>query len=116
MKKTEHCELCGVELEAGDYGTKMNGRSSHHRIPERFNKFSTQGNSLPEDKDHELLILCYFCHEELLHNPILLLGVEEELRKAFAGKDYIQRLAAFAEIIQLGAEEYDRREQRTGGP
>ena len=112
------CVLCRTELVEGNvghvYGTNtdegMRHLSTHHRVAERLEKFlaldTTKEKLCSGAGMDDKLVLCCFCHEELLHNPILLPGVETTLAKAFASKDRAERLMVFAEIIRIGAEAY----------
>ncbi len=104
----ECCQLCGVELTTGKYGHDPTHRTEHHQLAKRLE------NYLPA-QTNETLLLCYFCHEEMLHAPILLPGVAEQLQKAFRGKTPAERLIAFAEVIQLGTAAYNAA-NRTPGP
>ena len=117
------CVLCGTELVEGNvdyfYGTNtdkgMRHLSTHHRLADRLEKFlalDTITEKLCSGAGmDDKLVLCFFCHEEMLHNPILLPGVETTLAKAFASKDRAERLMVFAEIIRIGAEAYKERGQ-----
>lgn len=84
---TEHCSICGCTLHrrAGTYAlANVEGRShatKHHFIAERFfgrssNRRGTQTEgifaSCPWGHEGETAVFCYECHEELLHNPVLL--------------------------------------------
>jgi len=92
MENDQHCAICGCELfgarrdkEKGQLKRKVQygedspeGRSyrtKHHYIAKRF-----LGREIFSGGDEQRLIknkrkytfLCYNCHEELLHNPMLL--------------------------------------------
>jgi hypothetical protein len=84
---SEQCELCNCILNRnGGYGNPTpEGRShasSHHYVAERFfgrsaNRRGELRNPLPlsdvfKKHEGERLVLCYECHEELLHNPVFL--------------------------------------------
>jgi hypothetical protein len=80
------CAICGCELHReGDYAKPtVKGRShatEHHYVAERFfgrsaNRRGTVRERLfgqcPWDLEGKKEIYCYECHEELLHNPVLL--------------------------------------------
>lgn len=89
MRETsaEHCAICKCLLHrtAGTYGKQTpQGRShatAHHYVAERFfgrssNRPRTQTDRLfescPWGVDGQSGVFCYECHEELLHNPVLL--------------------------------------------
>jgi hypothetical protein len=87
QRVVENCETCGCELHrtADTYarGT-VEGRShatKRHFVAERF--FGRSGNrrgtqtegmftSCPWGQEGRSEVFCYDCHEELLHNPVLL--------------------------------------------
>src|SRR5580765_5408156 len=86
-RMTEFCAICGCELHrtAGTYArATREGRSHatrHHFVAERFfgrsaNRRSTQTDSIfakcPWGIEGLSDVFCYECHEELLHNPVLL--------------------------------------------
>lgn len=83
----EHCAICDCILHrtAGTYARPTSeGRShatKHHFVAERF--FGRSSNrrgtltdgvfqSCPWGHEGETAVFCYECHEELLHNPVLL--------------------------------------------
>ena len=99
MATSEHCALCGCELTRGN-NINPTGRSSHHRIPKRLERWT---GAFSEELRNEEMLMCYFCHEQLLHNPILLPGTEERLAELFAGKGPDEKLLIFAEVIERGA-------------
>ncbi|MBD3401092.1 MAG: hypothetical protein GF399_12295 [Candidatus Coatesbacteria bacterium] len=83
----EKCAICGCTLHReGEYAQPtIRGRShatAHHFVPERFfgrskNRPNEQREAILSESDlaefeHDFGILCYECHEELLHNPVLL--------------------------------------------
>jgi hypothetical protein len=86
MDSNEVCAICGcfVHRTAGTYGTlTVEGRSHatrHHFVAERF--FGRSSNRpgqregvfrlCPWDHERKTGVFCYECHEELLHNPVLL--------------------------------------------
>lgn len=83
----ERCSICNCILHRtrGTYARPtIEGRShatKHHLVPERFfgrstNRLGTQTDgifkSCPWGLERETAVFCYECHEELLHNPVLL--------------------------------------------
>lgn len=83
----ENCAICGCALQrkAGTYARPtIEGRShatAHHYVPERFfgrsgNRKGTQTESVfdecPWGHEGKTVVFCYECHEELIHNPVLL--------------------------------------------
>ena len=83
----ERCAICDCVLHrtAGTYARPtIDGRShatKHHFVAERF--FGRSSNrrgtvtdgvfsSCPWGHEGETAVFCYECHEELLHNPVLL--------------------------------------------
>lgn len=83
----ERCAVCGCELHRtrGTYArATVEGRSHatrHHFVAERFfgrsaNRRGTKTKgvfaSSPWGHEGESAVFCYECHEELLHNPVLL--------------------------------------------
>ena len=110
---TEHCAICGCQVHRtrGTYASPtIKGRShatEHHLIPERFFGRSsarpgtkTEGifASCPWGHEGESEVFCYECHEELLHNPVLL----------------PEDIARFAELVQLrGLSEEQKTEDRS---
>jgi len=98
----ESCAICGcVVHRGGDYATPTReGRShatSHHYVAERF--FGRSGNrpgqtrerifqTCPWGLEGRTAVYCYECHEELLHNPVLL---PEDVRR-FARLVALRRL------------------------
>ena len=84
---TETCSICGCTLhrDKGTYARPtVEGRSHatlHHFVAERFfgrssNRRGTQTDGLfascPWGHEGNTALFCYECHEELLHNPVLL--------------------------------------------
>jgi len=110
---TEHCAICGCPLhrtegtyarptiEGGGHATE------HHYVPERFfgrssNRRGTKTRGIftacPWGHEGETAVFCYECHEELLHNPVLL-------------PDDVER---FAQLVQArGLAETGKTEDRT---
>ena len=84
---SEYCAICECELHrtAGTYARATEaGRSHatrHHFVAERFfgrssNRKGTKTDGIfeecPWDAEGKYEIFCYECHEELLHNPVIL--------------------------------------------
>ena len=97
---SERCAICGCPLHrrAGTYARPtVDGRSHatvHHFVAERFfgrsaNRRGTKLDGVfrtcPWGVEGKSEVFCYECHEELLHNPVLL------------PKD----IEAFAELVRL---------------
>ena len=83
----EHCAICGCQLHRtrNTYARPtVEGRShatKHHYVAERFfgrssNRRGTKAegifSSCPWGHEGESVVFCYECHEELVHNPVLL--------------------------------------------
>lgn len=86
---SQHCELCGCQLHRGR-GTyaeaTVEGRShatEHHYVADRLYGKKANGKvtkhtpvfaagDWPEGDAFPTGTFCYECHEELLHNPVLL--------------------------------------------
>ena len=83
----ERCAICNCRLHriAGTYARhNPEGRShatSHHFVAERFfgrstNRKGTKTDGIfdtcPWGVEGKSAVFCYECHEELLHNPVLL--------------------------------------------
>lgn len=82
----ESCAICGCTLHReGQYAEPTpHGRShatKHHFVAERFfgrsnNRRRTKRapifSACPWDLERKTAVFCYDCHEELLHNPVLL--------------------------------------------
>jgi hypothetical protein len=117
----------------------VEGRShatSHHYVAERFFGRSTNRrgtktkgifSSCPWGHEGESVVFCYECHEELVHNPVLLpediskfaelvklRGLSEEMktenREPIAG-----RIALFHEIIALGLDSLLNEREKSNG-
>ena len=125
----EHCAICGCQLHRtrNTYALPtVEGRShatKHHYVAERFfgrstNRKGTKSegmfSSCPWGHEGQTVIFCYECHEELIHNPVLLpediarfselvkqRGLSEvtktESRELIAG-----RVSLFHEVIACG--------------
>jgi hypothetical protein len=105
----EHCEVCGCLLHRdGDYGLPtVKGRShatEHHFVAERFygrssNRRGTKREGLfdvcPWGLEGQGIVLCYECHEELIHNPVFL---PEDIAN-------LQRLVQLRDLAETGKSE-----------
>jgi len=126
----ENCAICGCEVHrSGEYATPtVAGRSHasrHHYVAERFfgrsaNRRGDQREPLllasPWGYEGESAIFCYDCHEELLHNPVLLPGDVsafaelvklrdlDEPQKSRDRSKLAARVALFHEVIAVGIE------------
>lgn len=113
QRAVENCAICGCDLHrtADTYarGT-VEGRShatKHHFVAERFfgrssNRRGTKREgmfaSCPWGHEGESEVFCYECHEELLHNPVLL------------PEDFVR----FAELVRMrGLSEKTKTENRS---
>lgn len=122
------CAICNCELHReGDYAKPtVKGRShatEHHYVAERFfgrsaNRRGTVRERLftqcPWGLEGNKEIYCYECHEELLHNPVLLPGdikhfadlVKQrgldETKKDEKRDKLAKRIELFHEIISAG--------------
>jgi len=96
-EKASTCAICGAKIYWGnktkDYGKPTSsGRSHgslHHYVPERFFGRSANRKNDPRDgifsdspwkeniPDRAVGAFCFDCHEELIHNPVLL---EEQIK------------------------------------
>lgn len=126
---SEHCSICGCILHRteGTYALpSISGRShatKHHYVAERFfgrsvNRSGTKRDGIfiacPWGHEGETTVFCYECHEELLHNPVLLpedierfaaLVRERGLNEIEKGEDRSKlagRVKLFHEIISRG--------------
>lgn len=112
LQMDETCAICGCALHrSGEYALPtVLGRShatSHHYVAERFfgrsaNRKGTQReamwNTCPWGHEGKAAVFCYECHEELIHNPVILPAD-------------IQR---FAELVRLrGLSEQTKTEDRS---
>lgn len=94
----ESCAICGCGVQRGsDYAKPTRkGRchaTRHHYVAERF--FGRSRNrpreqrkrvfrACPWGMEGRTAVYCYECHEELLHNPVLLPGDVERFAKLVA--------------------------------
>ena len=108
----EHCAICDCELHrtGGTYARPSSQGHSHatkhHFVAERFfgrstNRPCTKTDGIfatcPWGVEGKSEVFCYECHEELLHNPVLL----------------PQDLARFAELVRIrGLSEGQKSEDR----
>jgi hypothetical protein len=127
----ENCAICGCQLYriAGTYASPTiegrSGASRHHFVAERFfgrssNRRGTKTEgifiSCPWGHEGEFGLFCYECHEELLHNAVLLpkdvailaelvrvRGFTEEVKTESRTK-IAGRVALFHEAISRGLE------------
>jgi hypothetical protein len=125
---SENCAICGCPVHrSGKYATPtVEGRShatKHHCVAERFfgrsrNRSGTQREpifaSCPWGEEKKTTVFCYECHEELLHNPVLLpadiLALAQlvkarnlnEERKAEDREKIAGRIRLFHEVIAAG--------------
>ena len=129
MITTEHCAICGCVLHRGRNtyaGPTLQGRSGatrHHFVAERFfgrsqNRRGTQAERLfercPWGFEGKSEVFCYECHEELLHNPVLLPHDIARFKELVARRGFSEqqkshdrsplagRVRLFQEIIALG--------------
>lgn len=132
----ERCAICGCKLHRtnGTYARPTSEGRSHaseyHFIPERFsgmsrNRRGTQGSKIFDETcwatEGQTAVFCYDCHEELLHNPILLpedvakfaeLVKERNLdenEKAESKEKIAGRIELLHEVIQRGLKELQRK-------
>lgn len=136
---TEHCAICNCTLKrkAGTYALPTpEGRAHatrHHLVAKRFfGRFSTRRGmhtegifqTCPWNHEKETALFCYECHEELLHNPVLLRedidllaslvklrGLDEEHKTADRSKlgDRIMLLhEALARGLRILVQEHDQ--------
>ncbi len=134
----EHCAICGCGLHrtAGTYARpSVEGRSHatrHHYVAERFfgrssNRRGTKTDgifsSCPWGVEKASAVFCYECHEELLHNPVMLpedikafarlvqeRGLAEEAKTADRAR-LAGRVALLREVIAVGIAELNRRDR-----
>jgi hypothetical protein len=108
---SEHCSLCGCSVHRdGNYATpNAKGRShatKHHYVAERFygrskNRPGTSRDGVstedPWGVEGESAVFCYDCHEEILHNPVIL----------------PEDIAKFSEVVRLkGLDESEKDDGR----
>lgn len=125
----EHCAICGCVLHRtpNTYAlATIEGRghaTKHHFVAERFfgrskNRRGTKSEgvfaSCPWKQEGKSEVFCYECHEELLHNPVLLpedithfaelvrIRCLSEEQKTGDRSKIAGRIALFHEVIELG--------------
>ena len=124
----EQCAICGCKLNHGlNYGKDTaEGRShatEHHYVPKRF--FGHPANQKRVERTPIFMkclwklkrkteIFCYDCHEELLHNPVLLLQDISRFAELIRARDLNEnnktirkdklagRIILLHEVIELG--------------
>jgi hypothetical protein len=87
LPQVEYCAICGCRLHRtkNTYARpNVEGRShatKHHYVAERFfgrssnrrgTRIEAMFSSCPWNCEGESVVFCYECHEELVHNPVLL--------------------------------------------
>jgi hypothetical protein len=125
----ENCAICGCELHriANTYARPTiegrRGASKHHFVAKRFfgrssNRRGTKTEGMfitcPWGHEGESGVFCYECHEELLHNPVLLpedvvrlaelvrlRGLSEKVKSEDRSK-IAGRVALFHDVIARG--------------
>ena len=114
--KSETCAICGCLLNrSGKYAeSTIEGRShasKHHFVAERFfgrsaNRRGTKREGIfgtcPWGQEGKGAAYCYECHEELLHNPVLL---PEDIRS----------LSALVRIRKLDEEQKPEHREKIAG-
>lgn len=136
---TEKCAICGCQLHRtkNTYARPTpEGRShasKHHYVPERFfgrskNRGSTQRKKIfkkcPWKHEGKTAVFCYDCHEELIHNPVLLpadikdladlvkaRGLSED-KKHESHEQIAGRIKLFNEIIKAGLKQVQKKAKR----
>jgi hypothetical protein len=135
----ENCAICGCLLHrtkntyANPTPEGRSHASKHHYVPERF--FGRSKNRKPGTQrekiwgyEGETAVFCYDCHEELLHNPVLLpedikrladivqsRGFAED-KKTESREKIAGRIMLFREVIKRGLEQIEKeRSQRGAG-
>jgi len=124
----ETCAICGVPVHRnGEYAAPtVKGRShatEHHYVPERFfgrskkrpgTKREPIFKACPWGSESATAVFCYECHEELLHNPVLLPEDIERLAALVRGRGLSEatkpehraliagRIRLFHEVIAAG--------------
>lgn len=135
--KDERCAICDCRLHRtrDTYARPtVEGRSHatrHHFVAERFfgrsanrqgTKIAGMFESCPWGHEGEVEVFCYECHEELLHNPVLLpdevklfaelvgmRGLNETTKPAGRSK-IAGRVMLFREVIACGLASLHRKE------
>ncbi len=131
MSSNSRCAICGCQVHrSGEYAVPtIAGRShatEHHYVAERFfgrskNRRGVTRESIfatcPWGCEKKTAVYCYECHEELLHNPVLLpddivafaqlvqsRGLGEDLKSADRSK-LAGRVMLLHEVISRGLAE-----------
>jgi hypothetical protein len=134
----ERCAICNCLLhrQAGTYARhNVDGRShatAHHYVAERFfgrsrNRPGTKTagvfDTCPWGVAGRSAVFCYECHEELLHNPVLLPQDVEAFAQLVAARGYAEerksedrsrlagRVKLLHEVIAAGLEAMTARRQ-----
>jgi hypothetical protein len=133
MINAERCTVCGCAVHReGRYGlATTQGRShasEHHFVATRLLK---RRSERPWFLEQETIVCCYECHEELLHNPVLLptdllrfalliqsRGLNDD-EKLPGRKGFVARVQLLQEVIAVGIKamlkkERQRRQVRPG--
>ncbi|MFW0859783.1 MAG: hypothetical protein AAGB97_06410 [Dehalococcoidia bacterium] len=132
----ENCAICGCPLHrTKNTYAKPNpeGRShasEHHYVPERFfgrskNRPDTQREKVfdkcPWGYEDKTAVFCYDCHEELLHNPVLLPEDIKQLADIVQSRGFAEdkktgskekiagRIKLFHEVIERGLEQIGKK-------
>jgi len=83
-QEIERCAICGCRLNrGGEYGDPSHA-SGHHYVARRFFKKKKDDpifKNCPWTLEKPIEIFCFDCHEQLLHNPVLLREDIERFRK-----------------------------------
>jgi len=139
---SETCAICSCQLhrEGGYAAPSAHGRShatKHHHIAERFFGRSTNRKKevregiftvCPWGHEKKSVVLCYDCHEELIHNPVFLLedierfaalvkrrGLSED-RKSDDKVKLAGRIRLLREIIDAGLRSVANKEEANQTP
>ncbi|MBU1022691.1 hypothetical protein KKB99_00295 [bacterium] len=139
IEMTETCDICGCKLNRGTEYAKptIKGRShatKHHYVAERFfgrstSRVKTERDGVFKDcpwgYEKETGTFCYECHEELLHNPVILpddiqkfneivkLRALNEIEKSSSRIKLAGRIQLFREIISIGIRELHDTERKS---
>lgn len=108
------CQICGKWLQKGNkgniYGTEngMYHRSTHHLFPKRFREYFSD-NDIKDlfqiEEESQKAVLCFECHEEILHNIVLNTFMISDLSTIFWGESKKERIRLFHAIFKRGIEE-----------
>lgn len=100
MENQKRCSLCNcefIEKNKIQYGTEGADChiSRHHCFPKRFGKFF-KDNEIKEkfniESKKDTVTLCYYCHEEMLHNIVLNDEIINNFAKKMKGKNIKERI------------------------